>query len=174
MTRRPTISTRTDTLFPYTTLFRSLKHPGGHIILPISARPVVPQIVPAEILDPASLQRRTPFARVRRTERIAPIGEHMGRMLAPLALQHGQRDLVERNAERAAVLRVAMPDRGHAAGHIDPVPCQTENVALPQPRRQGEQHHFTLVIGQGFKQGFGLRSAEHTSELQSLMRHPYS
>src|SRR3546814_6083222 len=106
------------------------------------------------------------FARVRRTERIAPIGEHMGRMLAPLALQHGQRDLVERNAERAAVLRVAMPDRGHAAGHIDPVPCQTENVSLPQPRRQGEQHHFTPVIGQGYKQ----RSEEHTSELQSLMR----
>src|SRR3546814_2754164 len=91
-----------------------------------------------------------------------------------------------------------MPDRGHAAGHIDPVPCQTENVALPQPRRQGEQHHFTLVIGQGFKQGFGLfvrqmphpnlaalaislerrylvdRSEEHTSELQSLMRISYA
>src|SRR3546814_1443899 len=105
------------------------------------ARPCVPQIVPAEILDPASLQRRTPFARVRRTERIAPIGEHMGRMLAPLALQHGKRDLVERHAERAAVLRVAMPDRGHAAGHIDPVPCTIENVDLQKTRLTGEQTH---------------------------------
>src|SRR3546814_18621112 len=95
------------------------------------------------------------FARVRRTERIAPIGEHMGRMLAPLALQHGQRDLVERNAERAAVLRVPMPDRGHAAGHIDPVPCQPENVALPLHRPEGQQHHFTLVIGPAFKLGYG-------------------
>src|SRR3546814_17184228 len=93
------------------------------------------------------------FARVRRTERIAPIGEHMGRMLAPLALQHGQRDLVERNAERAAVLRVAMPDRGHAAGHIDPVPCQTENVALPPPRRPGEQHPGSEARRVG-KEGF--------------------
>src|SRR3546814_20042494 len=108
-----------------------LKHPGGHVILPQPARPCVPQIVPAEILDPASLQRRTPFARVRRTERIAPLGEHIGRMLAPLALQHGQRDLVERHAERAAVLRVAMPDRGHAAGHTYPVQCPPENVAPP-------------------------------------------
>src|SRR3546814_18145067 len=30
MTRRPPRSTRTDTLFPYTTLFRSLSHWTGH------------------------------------------------------------------------------------------------------------------------------------------------
>src|SRR3546814_881204 len=30
MIRRPPISTRTDTLFPYTTLFRSQKQPEGH------------------------------------------------------------------------------------------------------------------------------------------------
>src|SRR3546814_17600327 len=30
MIRRPPRSTRTDTLFPYTTLFRSLRDPGGH------------------------------------------------------------------------------------------------------------------------------------------------
>src|SRR3546814_4262596 len=30
MTRRPPRSTRTDTLFPYTTLFRSLSHGTGH------------------------------------------------------------------------------------------------------------------------------------------------
>src|SRR3546814_19753840 len=29
MIRRPPRSTRTDTLFPYTTLFRSLNHPGS-------------------------------------------------------------------------------------------------------------------------------------------------
>src|SRR3546814_12433425 len=28
MIRRPPVSTRTDTLFPYTTLFRSTRHPG--------------------------------------------------------------------------------------------------------------------------------------------------
>src|SRR3546814_20251271 len=30
MIRRPPRSTRTDTLFPYTTLFRSFKNPPGH------------------------------------------------------------------------------------------------------------------------------------------------
>src|SRR3546814_17900128 len=30
MIRRPPRSTRTDTLFPYTTLFRSLRQPDGH------------------------------------------------------------------------------------------------------------------------------------------------
>src|SRR3546814_9006342 len=30
MIRRPPRSTRTDTLFPYTTRFRSLPHPAGH------------------------------------------------------------------------------------------------------------------------------------------------
>src|SRR3546814_17364144 len=34
MIRRPPISTRTDTLFPYTTLFRSLHHEGGDAARP--------------------------------------------------------------------------------------------------------------------------------------------
>src|SRR6056297_3903866 len=34
MIRRPPRSTRTDTLFPYTTLFRSGHHPRGHRRLP--------------------------------------------------------------------------------------------------------------------------------------------
>src|SRR3546814_12071609 len=39
MIRRPPISTRTDTLFPYTTLFRSLDLPGGEVrILCLSNR----------------------------------------------------------------------------------------------------------------------------------------
>src|SRR3546814_8072720 len=37
MIRRPPRSTRTDTLFPYTTLFRSVVHPAHHL----AARPVV-------------------------------------------------------------------------------------------------------------------------------------
>src|SRR3546814_20725062 len=42
MIRRPPRSTRTDTLFPYTTLFRSvdLEDPGGVLVL---VRPVVPE-----------------------------------------------------------------------------------------------------------------------------------
>src|SRR3546814_14261376 len=39
MIRRPPISTRTDTLFPYTTLFRSL-HPGQYGMLVLSRYPI--------------------------------------------------------------------------------------------------------------------------------------
>src|SRR3546814_12126401 len=41
MIRRPPRSTRTDTLFPYTTLFRSRKKPGNATIFPlrVSGRP---------------------------------------------------------------------------------------------------------------------------------------
>src|SRR3546814_6886691 len=38
MIRRPPRSTRTDTLFPYTTLFRSPGHPGTGSGLPVNGR----------------------------------------------------------------------------------------------------------------------------------------
>src|SRR3546814_20778550 len=46
MIRRPPRSTRTDTLFPYTTLFRSeaVQRPGGHLQIE-TATPRAPQIV---------------------------------------------------------------------------------------------------------------------------------
>src|SRR3546814_20520022 len=46
MIRRPPRSTRTDTLFPYTTLFRSLKFSNGHIwcLMSCSAHPQVPRL----------------------------------------------------------------------------------------------------------------------------------
>src|SRR3546814_7766109 len=63
MIRRPPRSTRTDTLFPYTTLFRSaggVAHPGGHLRR-----------------DTKAIGRRRP----RRRERIAPLrGERLGQL----------------------------------------------------------------------------------------------
>src|SRR3546814_20280111 len=38
MIRRPPRSTRTDTLFPYTTLFRSRPHRVGGVVMPIDAK----------------------------------------------------------------------------------------------------------------------------------------
>src|SRR3546814_15421031 len=41
MILRPPISTRTDTLFPYTTLFRSVRHlRAGDVVLPARAHPL--------------------------------------------------------------------------------------------------------------------------------------
>src|SRR3546814_3529005 len=55
MLRRPPRSTRTDTLFPYTTLFRSLA-------LPISKRSRLPPLLQKQDSEPRALQcRRRPF-----------------------------------------------------------------------------------------------------------------
>src|SRR3546814_5177705 len=94
MIRRPPRSTRTDTLFPYTTLFRS----------------------PAVVLR--DLDRQPPLPGVETRQRVPP--------LAP-----------------------------RPAGAVDPL--------------QGNRAHQRRVAGNG-----GLRSEEHTSELQSLMRISYA
>src|SRR3546814_18321423 len=74
MLRRPPISTRTDTLFPYTTLFRSVlpdqQQPDKLYIIPVHNRPFFPaQVLPvivnedpwAETLDRVA---KTPHQRV--------------------------------------------------------------------------------------------------------------
>src|SRR3546814_3073124 len=56
MIRRPPRSTRTDTLFPYTTLFRSLVqrlHPGVD-----EAQAVIVDRRPEDVVDPAQLSHR--------------------------------------------------------------------------------------------------------------------
>src|SRR3546814_4829589 len=51
MIRRPPRSTRTDTLFPYTTLFRSLGPLGGIATTPVINRPEVAIIGPNKIVE---------------------------------------------------------------------------------------------------------------------------
>src|SRR3546814_8886320 len=68
MIRRPPRSTRTDTLFPYTTLFRSTQgYPGARLL--VQDYPIGPQGVHAPVPDE---RRRAPQARlgpVRGTDR---------------------------------------------------------------------------------------------------------
>src|SRR3546814_1833052 len=92
MIRRPPRSTRTDTLFPYTTLFRSGPRLGA-----------------------------------------GPLGEHSARLHA---------------------------GRSRAAARLRLYPAH--------PRRDGRPAPVAAVAGRG------LRSEEHTSELQSLMRISYA
>src|SRR3546814_3794671 len=112
MIRRPPISTRTDTLFPYTTLFRSHKLLRGHVAVGVEA--------------------------VRETATVA--------------------DIVKLGAEIGEVIVV---------GRL-----------FLEPIDLGKLHPF--VEGDFRLRGFELeggipgRSAEHTSELQSLMRTSYA
>src|SRR3546814_14607490 len=69
MIRRPPRSTRTDTLFPYTTLFRSVDGIAGHVI--IAARTEQPRIIEAIAPGAAPAAAPAPSAveeRVRRAE----------------------------------------------------------------------------------------------------------
>src|SRR3546814_1757591 len=125
MIRRPPRSTRTDTLFPYTTLFRSQTEAG----------PVISCNRPS-----AGLKMDTVGPPLMNTEvRIADDGEILVR--GELVMHGYWRN--EAETQRVLVPDPAEPDRGpwlHTGdiGHID---------------------------GQG-----RIRSEEHTSELQSLMR----
>src|SRR3546814_9961434 len=109
MLRRPPRSTRTDTLFPYTTLFRSLG-----------------LVLGADDRDHAvEVEKRDDVA----ADQIEPVG-----------------DLVE------PVLRAALED--------------DELVLDPGEQCLAQAHH-----ARGAR---GIRSEEHTSELQSLMRISYA
>src|SRR3546814_3201080 len=76
MIRRPPRSTRTDTLFPYTTFFRSLPH-RAHVAVPVGGRAALPgRTVPADtgrrpdepVPQPLVLRRAVAGARARRRQ----------------------------------------------------------------------------------------------------------
>src|SRR3546814_1690155 len=129
MLRRPPISTRSDTLFPYTTLFRSQ----------VAALRIV--VAALQIGDEAPVGGRPHRAQRRAVER--GIGEQAFESqrlrLDPIARGGGER------------------------GHSDRQ-CHCQSA---QPRLSA---HMSSRLAQPCTP----RSEEHTSELQSLMRHPYA
>src|SRR3546814_7783257 len=110
MIRRPPRSTRTDTLFPSTTLFRSL-----------GVQNTVADQLHAELLDP---------------RRIAILGTNLVRVL-----------------------------RDHA---------QAEVLQRRQDIRQWQRRAATIELECSRLRASAARSAEHTSELQSLQRSSYA
>src|SRR3546814_3536072 len=121
MIRRPPRSTRTDTLFPYTTLFRSVEAAGA-----AGARAAGARVV-------AAVQHHLAAGRL--GARLEGLEEHLG--------VAGPRELAGLGIE---------------AHHAD-------------ARRAAEGHG--ILGGQGIGHA-GLRSEEHTAELQSLMRITYA
>src|SRR3546814_5205586 len=122
MIRRPPRSTRTDTLFPYTTLFRSRASIRARSSRPVKLKP--PERHPTECDDggPAS---GPPFS-------FAGSGSFA----------------------RSGLLRIGRREDDADQDHVD----------LVMPERQ----HQRLVVEEA------VRSEEHTSELQSLMRISYA
>src|SRR3546814_20990174 len=105
MIRRPPRSTRTDTLFPYTTLFRSLDQRAAETVAIAEAHIALDHPVGREIL-PACARRGE--QRVR-TERVGPEGIMIARiMVHRLVGAAGDRQvglLVARDAEEANGVR---------------------------------------------------------------------
>src|SRR3546814_8277592 len=100
--RRPPRSTRTDTLFPYTTLFRSVRASRSLLRRQVLLQPAVDGVVPQDA--------------VRRLEHpVVLVGEIQELRLDALALQRGKRadalrhrDAVDRSEEHTSELQSLM------------------------------------------------------------------
>src|SRR3546814_6992495 len=123
MIRRPPRSTRTDTLFPYTTLFRSVV-PGAADRFEITLH-----AVGAGIGQP--------------DDRTAPVLLVDGAAHQPVLLERRDHAQVRRERHAGAGRKIAGAE-----------------LAIMFAREHQVEHH--------------IRSEEHTSELQSLMRHSYA
>src|SRR3546814_6477313 len=143
MIRRPPRSTRTDTLFPYTTLFRSFIFGAGVDVGLVPVALLIPErAADREAVRQAKVEQRLPGALVE----------------APVSRAELARDF--------AVARVGGLDQ-HGAGR---------GVAAEQCPLRTFQHLHAFDIDQFGVQAIGardVRSEEHTSELQSLMRISY-
>src|SRR3546814_7102168 len=147
MIRRPPRSTRTDTLFPYTTLFRSRAHGGG--VAEIDAErecTLAEEVLEAAAVDlprrrrqelahaqlgaavdvHAAFGEEEPEAELAHLRAVAVVAqaEHVGEVVRA-ALHRRFADLERRLAHR---MRVA-PDHGHAQGGV--VPQQLDRQRQP-------------------------------------------
>src|SRR3546814_1863025 len=118
MIRRPPRSTRTDTLLPYTTLFRSLSH-GGPIRFQTELRWIMGQLGDARNLD-------------------------------------------------ALLARFFDARSGHAGPLLDRM-LVVHEAAYAQANAAITSHRMNQLVAE-----MTVRSEEHTSELQSLMRNSYA
>src|SRR3546814_4981737 len=125
MIRRPPRSTRTDTLFPYTTLFRSTAD-GKRVIA----------------------DRKYEYD-----------ADHLRSML---------RDRGTIPIIRSGAIPSAQPNRANAA--IVTTAAQSHPCRLKDFRRVGTRYHHLAQLPVSCGARRSLRSEEHTSELQSLMR----
>src|SRR3546814_255123 len=161
MIRRPPRSTRTDTLFPYPTLFRSFEGPAavgrlrpGDGVLPASAvgaagTELAPEMAMVFIVD----EREDGAA-------VEGIGAHQPR---PIVI--GRRIvLVPAFVDHVAVVQQRIEIRPDE-GPVDVMGCGQVDRALGVAEGSGRTVRDVLRSA---------RSEEHTSELQSLMRISYA
>src|SRR3546814_2705349 len=114
MIRRPPRSTRTDTLFPYTTLFRSAcrqHHPGSRVMAPMTAleRTIVSRWLAthkADILGP-SLDHAYPIDETSRSE------EHTSELQSLMRISYAVFCLKKKNTNTQAKLELLNNSHNH-------------------------------------------------------------
>src|SRR3546814_4723897 len=152
MTPRPPRSTRTDTLFPYTTLFRSLEAKGKSSCFLgwtwtgacLAATGVRPDLLAVQVGG-----RDIALALIGRARMQRPLGKLPGLSLNRSGDAAADRHFVEYNG-----LLVAQD-----------APAGVEQAAV---------EHLLACKDWRVLRLSGVRSEEHTSELQSLMRNSYA
>src|SRR3546814_3652515 len=158
MIRRPPRSTRTDTLFPYTTLFRSAD-PGSSLVRAEGLEP--PRLSPLEPKSSASTSSATPA-------RFKPPAD---------ARRKGRHGRVIRPTEAGSIAQ----EISDAIGQIRPLPACSGTVRRGSTycaSRSGKRalkadsdkvrSAPSTVGAYGLSTGSGTRSEEHPSALQSL------
>src|SRR3546814_8990601 len=168
MRRRPTRSTRTDTLFPYTTLFRSAAQP-------VAA--VAGRLLPHHRHAERDALAGRPDARRRRraaTDAVVHRRTSRARRLAgrrprpnPLAGRRGRRQVARGRANRART-RARFPLRHRARVRRRTVGRTRRPALLPGSETRTGLHRLGRA---GTTRR--ARSEEHTAELPSLMRTSY-
>src|SRR3546814_1716803 len=155
MTRRPPRSTRTDTIFPYTTLFRS----------PAAGRAAV-----GAAGDPATLRGAAVGRRGRRQARAGARRGAGGRRRPDRA---GPRRGAPHRPGRDRA-RHAHPDDREGEVDLMALLGRTPDAGSDDAATRHSIIPAKFVVAGGFGVGKTTRSEEHTSELQSLMRNSYA
>src|SRR3546814_2047884 len=158
MSRRPPKSTRTDTLFPDTTLFRSRK-----------LDEIVVEILRRADCRPARLARYGAVVD-RREADFRGLGEGAGILVRARPVRMPMPEVIRlRRRKGQAVFPLQQPRRA-------PVPQADPHADVAAVELEGPQQKGVSLrtVDDGQAALHPLRSEEHTSELQSLMRISYA
>ena len=98
--------------------------------------------------------------RIHLPDRTPGIGEYVLALLAHLPLENRDREIVERYAQRLAILGLPVLDRDDAAGETDLIPGQPLDITLPQPGGEHEQHQVLLMSREFPEETIDLRMSQ--------------
>src|SRR3546814_8664606 len=170
MLRRPPRSTRTDTLFPYTTLFRSPTAPASKASSPNPAPQQARRISPISAAG-APISKDADADRLRS---LVPASATVTKA-APPRLRARAADAVERMV-RTLTGRRARKDGGSASPENRFEDCKAAIAELTRATAAAEsaneaKSRFLASVSHEIRSPLNsIRSEEHTSDLQSQMR----